>query len=410
MTITDSRAAEGVPTPEVVAPRGSNSHPAIAQPSPASHMPGGDQLAGGHNVVDAPRRTAAGNQHTDRHVARDAHCTAAVGANSRSAASVALPIAQPPSGAQLTDRRGRRDAHGCNAVGDNSGQGQAAVERPTPVHDSLLDPALAFAADILDDIERVRVANANRLQILTRTAEDKDGEVRGFGLDESHPDVARLAAMVELLKRLDKDATKHLEKVMRRHPLHSWAKGQKGVGDKQVARLLAAIGDPYINGSTGLPRTVSALWKYCGLHVLPGHASLDDHGGGAGDGGDPGRTQIDDQTVHAGVAPKRQRGIQSNWSTRGKTRAMLIADSCIRQKHDPCTAGDFEGSWLAVHYECTCSPYRKVYDERRMHTAVTHPEWTAGHSANDAKRFVAKRILRDLWRAARAHHNPGGAA
>lgn len=389
MTITDPRAAIDVAAPIRESPRG-------------------DQLAGGRRPHDAHGIIAAGNQHPDRHVATVDRSTSAVGANSRSAVDDPVAEQLSPSGAQPTDRRSRRDAHGNSAVGDNSGRGRSAELHATPKLDALLDPALALAADILDDIERVRCANANRLQILTRSAEDKDGEVRGFGLDESHPDVARLAAMVELLKSLDKDATKHLEKVMRRHPLHSWAKAQKGVGDKQVARLLAAIGDPYINGATGLPRTVSALWKYCGLHVVPaghrpGDAQMTPASGG---GGDPGHSVPDAHSTNAGVAPKRQRGVLANWSTRGKTRAMLIADSCIKQIKKPCTAGDFEGSWLAAHYDCTCSPYRVAYDERRMHTARTRPDWTPGHSHNDAKRFAAKRILRDLWRAARDHHSP----
>lgn len=44
------------------------------------------------------------------------------------------------------------------------------------------------------------------------------------------------------------------------------------------------------------------------------------------------------------------------------------------------------------------SPYRKVYDERRAHTVLTHgADWTDGHAHNDARRYVAKAILRDLW-------------
>lgn len=295
-----------------------------------------------------------------------------------------------------------------------------------PNYSSLLDPALALAADVLDDIERVRIANANRLQILTRSAEDSDGEVRGFGLDESHPDVARLAAMVELLAKVEHDAELNLGRMMRRHPLHAWIKAQRGIGDKQGARLLAAIGDPYINSSTGLPRTVSALWAYCGLHVLPaGHRSGDaqplaagrdqlpaDHGSPVtqvasvgGMGGDPGHAVRANHQPPAGVAPKRAKGQRANWSTRAKTKAYLVATSCMKQLVAPC-ARDGEGP--AVHVDaCSCSPYRVVYDRRRAHTAVTRAEWSDGHSHNDALRVAAKAILRDLWRAAREfHHGP----
>jgi hypothetical protein len=49
-----------------------------------------------------------------------------------------------------------------------------------------------------------------------------------------------------------------------------------------------------------------------------------------------------------------------------------------------------------------------TYDARRAHTAVTHPDWTDGHSHNDALRVASKAILRDLWRAARDWHQTPG--
>lgn len=55
--------------------------------------------------------------------------------------------------------------------------------------------------------------------------------------------------------------------------------------------------------------------------------------------------------------------------------------------------------------------YRALYDQRRVHTTQTHPEWAletnkdgkltpSGHYHSDAVRYVAKRIWRDVWRAA----------
>ena len=54
----------------------------------------------------------------------------------------------------------------------------------------LADPSLMLAADVVDDLERVRIANENRLRQLTRAEVDSDGEERGFGLSADHPDVA----------------------------------------------------------------------------------------------------------------------------------------------------------------------------------------------------------------------------
>lgn len=369
---------------------------------------------------------------------------------SRPAIVDSMPIRCMLGGDQLTDRHCPGDTQGHPAVGDQHASSQShhgaqprfaagvqpavpdrtATPATTPEGLTLFDPALALAADVLDDLERVRTANANRLRQLTRSTEDSDGEQRGFGLDESHPDVARLAAIVDTLAKVEHDATLQLQRQMRRHPLAAWAKAQRGVGEKQVARLLATIGDPYINSNTGLPRTVSALWAYCGLHVLPAASQRlpDTHHAGAGGGGqdipsarvspepesgapgggdrgDPGRDGTDAPSGGAGVAPRRRRGQLANWSTNAKTRAYLIATSCLKQLVKPCTAGETDGHWRADHVDgCACSTYRVTYDQRRMHTATTHPEWEPGHSHNDALRVASKAILRDLWRAARNLH------
>jgi hypothetical protein len=315
---------------------------------------------------------------------------------------------------------------------------------------SLLDPALSLAADVLDDIERVRIANENRLRQLTRSAEDVDGETRGFGLDDTHPDVARLAAIVDTLRKVDHDSTLQLQRQMRRHPLGGWMRAQKGIGEKQGARLLAAVGDPYIRpeivrgDGTVLPagpRTVSALWAYAGLHTLPvdGQTTVAIQGTHAVDGADfpAGHTPCDVQTHAAGrdqttarhpdqgrldtqhesvrVAARRQRGQKSNWSTKAKMRAYLIAESCGKQLRKPCTAGE--------HAEaCECSPYRLLYERRkaatagRVHAAAcvrcgpsgrpAQPgsPWNDGHRHADALRIVAKAVLKDLWRQAKLVH------
>lgn len=304
----------------------------------------------------------------------------------------------------------RHDDHAAGAVGEQN-PAEAAIHDPMPEScpPPLLDPSLMLAADILDDIERVRIANENRLRQMTRGGwsderiksgkykdpselpPDADGDFeRGFGMDETDQGVANLAAMVDTMVKLEKDATSNLQKAMRRHPLGPWVKAQKGVGEKQAARLLAAIGDPYVNSATGRPRTVSALWAYSGLHVLPAsHDQRDSQtilAGGA-QTSDPGH-EVDDNTRYkiAGVAAKRQKGQKANWSTNAKTRAYLIATSCIKQAD---------------------SPYRAVYLQRRTHTATTHPDWTPGHSHNDALRVASKAILKDLWIAAREiHHAP----
>lgn len=263
---------------------------------------------------------------------------------------------------------------------------------------SLLDPALYTLAALLDDIEGVRKASNNRLRILTTYEPDEDGVIRGFGLDESHPSVAVLDKLTDGLEALEHQVILSLQRAMRKHPLAAWQKQARGVGEKQLARLLASVGDPYLRGDTGQPRTVSQLWAYCGLHTLPvsGQVHHATQPPVAADGAKThpvGTSRIATPKVEPSlpgghIAAKRQKGVKSNWSTDAKTRAYLIATSCIKTKGE----------------------YRDLYDNRRQRTAETHPDWPLGHSHNDALRIVSKRILRDLWLAARGYHTANEAA
>lgn len=235
-------------------------------------------------------------------------------------------------------------------------------------------PLLRFQAEILDDLERTRIANENRLRQLTRSEDDADGERRGFGMTAENPEVARLGAIVSGLASLEKEAVKSLTAELKRHPLFPWIKAQHGIGDKTAARLLAAIGDPYWNDTEDRPRLVSELWQYAGH-------------------GDPQRS-------------RRVRGQQTAYSPDAKMRLFLIAESTMKLGKG------------------TDSPWRKSYDERkaategRIHglpcprctakgtsaiTALGTP-WKDAHRHADALRIVGKEILRGLWYEARRLH------
>jgi hypothetical protein len=193
--------------------------------------------------------------------------------------------------------------------------------------------------------------------------------------------------------------TKALEKQLKQSPLYPWIKGQRGVGDKTAARLLHAVRDPYWNDLHDRPRTVSELWAFCGLHVQPAsHVEDGTHlvlaGGSSSAGGDTSHPAPDTQLTSAGVAARRQKGQKSNWSTIAKTRAWLITEACMKQL-DPYCKTD---TGIANHYDqCTCPPYRVIVDQRRIRTAVTHPDWSPKHSLNDGMRIASKELLKDLW-------------
>jgi hypothetical protein len=270
----------------------------------------------------------------------------------------------------------------------------------------LADPLLAMCADVVDDLERVRCANENRLRTLTTNEPDSDGELRGHGLSLDNPDVQRLAKLVDALKDAEHQGILNLQRSMRQHPLGPWVKAQVGVGEKQAARLLASIRDPFWNDLHQRPRGLRELWAYCGFHVLDTSAQFRDGshtrtGAGVDQTRNTAHDQHGNQGDFGGVAPTRKRGEKANWNDDARKRTWLIAASCIKQAD---------------------SPYRKIYDNTRikyadaLHTrdcvrcgpkgkpALAGSPLSAGHQHARAMRAMCKEILRDLWLEAKCIH------
>ena len=227
---------------------------------------------------------------------------------------------------------------------------------------------LAFLCASLDDIESQRIATENRMRALTRAEADSDGEIRGLGLPVDHPDIAVFNNYLTALEANEAQFTRMLERNVKAHPLGPWIMAQKGVGLKQAGRLLAATGDPYWNTLYDRPRTVAELWAYCCL--VPGL--------------------------------KRRKGVVDNWSGEAKKRAWLISQSTLKQAAD--------------------TPWRALWDQRREATkdrvhsedcvrcgpsgkpALAGSPWSLAHAKGDADRYVAKRLLRELWRESKRIH------
>ena len=319
-----------------------------------------------------PRPGVEGTNFPDAHGSSDSQWPRGVGEpnllqpNATPKARVCAAVAT-----NFPDAQGRFDSQNCHGVGD-----QAGTEAAHPVCDSqatrdglgpiLADPSLALAADVVDDLEQVRKAEVERLRALT------DASERGHGLSIEHPDVARLAALIELLGNVEHQAVLNLERVMRKHPLGPFIKRSKGLGDKQTARLLAAIGDPYWNDLHNRPRTVRELYKFCGMHVVNG------------------------------AAPSKVRGERVNWSPKARMRLWNIASKCVVVGHG--------------------GPYRDIYEQARLqyadaiHTteckqcgpkgdpAQPGSPLSASHQLARAKRRVGKEVLKDLWTESRRLH------
>lgn len=246
----------------------------------------------------------------------------------------------------------------------------ASLEYETTRAPLLYDAQLYTAAQYLDDLEGLRKAHPNRLRILITSEPDEDGVLRGHGYPVDHPVAESVRAQIEQISALEAGAVLSLKRAMRKHPLDAWRRTRKGVGEKTLARLLAVIGDPYVRYD-GQVRTVSQLWAYCGMHVRDGEAA------------------------------RLRKGVQANWRTDAKTRLWNVVQPCTKQLMATCKT-DYG---IGEHVEgCACSPYRVLIDERRLHTAVTRPDWTPAHSLADAQRVAGKALLKHLWRAARDYH------
>lgn len=224
-------------------------------------------------------------------------------------------------------------------------------------------PLLTIYADLVDDLERSRIATENRIRALR--------DIKGLA---GSPEEERLDSIAMGLAEAERKATNELRKAVKLHPLGEWIGGQLGVGEKQAGRLLGILGDPAhrVDPDTGevTERTVSQLWSYCGYGDV--------------------RAQV------------RRRGEKGNWNAALKMRTFLIAESCMKQKAE--------------------SPYRRIYDETRAKYAeATHDEdckrcgpsgkpalagsdLSDGHKHARALRAVSKAFLRDLWAEARRVH------
>jgi hypothetical protein len=335
-------------------------------------------LDSGQAGSDTHASVAAVTSLANNHTFVDTRGLSVVGTHSQQTNNKALPN-MCPSAAPLLEEPTSSDA---------------IPKDETTVLPTLYDPALGILAQQLDDLEGLRKAQANRIRILTTVEPDSDGEMRGFGLPEDNPAVQTLNSLFDGIAALEHETVLSLQKAMRKHPLGAWQRSQKGVGEKTLARLLACIGDPYVRMDTNQPRTVSQLWAYCGLHTVPNPDFPADQGAGDTHTAAVGGDQLQ---PNQNVSARRRKGEQSNWSTNAKTRAYLISEALVKAgvRKDPDTG---------ERYALNGSEYGQLYIDRRKHTAVTHPEWTPAHSQNDAMRILSKRLLRNLWRAARDIH------
>jgi len=237
------------------------------------------------------------------------------------------------------------------------------------------DVVLGVLASSVSDLETLRIAISNRVYSLTHTGPDVDDVLRGHQLAEDDPAVIAMQELLEGTKALEKLAIKAMQKRMKKHVLYEWVSKNKGVGEKTAARLLSALGDPYIRDMyvgegdelrhVLEPRTVSELWSYAGYGVVNG------------------------------AAPKRTKGQKVNWNPEIRMRVWLIAETSIRSN------GDYKPVYDETKASAMASPH--LQDCARCKAKAGEP-LSKGHAHARAMRRVSKEILRDLWTLSKEWH------
>jgi hypothetical protein len=186
--------------------------------------------------------------------------------------------------------------------------------------------------------------------------------------DPAAPERAWLGAMLAAMEPLEAQqaATERtLAKLVRTLPIHEWAKSISGLGDVSLAGIIGECG----GHAPGDFRTPAALWKRMGLGVISGGRQ---------------RRVAGDAALEHGYSPTRR---SLMWTVgecliKAQVRAEKDADGTR-------TGSRAIGPYGALYLE------RKAYEAERVETAA--------HAHNRAKRYIEKRLLRDLWRAWRAN-------
>lgn len=168
-----------------------------------------------------------------------------------------------------------------------------------------------------------------------------DNRLRAYaqGRDESEIKLQGPAALVaDNLADAEKQLAKMMNELVKQHPAWEWLSQVRGIGGVLACELLGLLD---INRA----RHVSSFWKFCGLAVVDGERD------------------------------RLKKGEKAPYSKRAKTVCYLIGESFLRSN----------------------SPFRRVYDDARVHYEATHPEWTPLHQHRAAMRKMEKVFLACLW-------------
>lgn len=229
---------------------------------------------------------------------------------------------------------------GALGVGAEAPAERAPVSGPDPI--TFL---LGSLGATLEDIQRTR-----KSALLRSIATGKQGQ--------NHASVEG-AALAEMLKPVEQAAARKLKNALKKHVLYPWLEQYPGLAGPTTGRLIAVIADPFrfpgrkCEGGHYLPETYGG--ELCPVETVGG----DEVGSGRTEGADSSsenawssgpclapvhhrrgsgvRSLYHYLGLHVvnGRSPRKQRGVQGDWNTRGRTLVLQpdgIADQIVKQR------------------------------------------------------------------------------
>lgn len=258
------------------------------------------------------------------------------------------------------------------------------------------------------DVQKLRIMIDNRIgQFKRDSAEDESKKALADKLN---------ATISKLANDMESNISSQLASAVEEMPIMEWLHKVKGIGPRYSGSLIGMINE--------LPETVSALWKYCGMHTIDvcitckkmyligdakfkflnhqadrrweTHLKKEEHGTYdetefkllAYREGEKALCKCEMPEVR-NIAPKAMyyKGLLLDFSPFLKSTCWKIAGQFVRQ-------GDF---------------YRKYYETVKEKYQKDCPNITAGHIENRARRATAKMFLSHLWEMwRRAEGKPSG--
>ncbi len=232
------------------------------------------------------------------------------------------------------------------------------VSEPDPL------PAIRHAYRMRDEYQRAELRLNNQLKALQRRSghgsRDSQLAVAGASLEgigqvslepQKHDADPSFDVLGEHLKRhrdeLGKERKrweKNLIALTKELPVWPWAEAIRGVGPLSLGQVIAETGD------LALYANPAKVWKRMGLAVFEGKA----------------QRRVTDKAlaVVMGYNPRRRKVM------------FIVADNLVKLNK---------------------GIYRELYDERKAYELAQHPEFSKKHIDLRARRYMAKRLLRDLW-------------